>query len=138
MVFYAPPRSRLVHLLIAVAAAFGTAWVVMQPDGPPTAATVVVGMFLVYIGVRGTLMAVVCEPAHIRVRGLVYSRSIPIDAITSISHYPAVRWKGSTGKWRWTPISALMPGPTRRSEHYAHSMDSVEEIRSWINANRSR
>lgn len=59
-------------------------------------------------------MGVALDDDHIVVRGLLNSRSIPIPLVTSITNFPAVKWKSKSGRSRWTHISALM---ARRAQH---------------------
>ena len=45
-------------------------------------------------------MGVVLEDDHIVVRGLLYSRRIPIPSVTSVTYFPAVKWKSASGQHR--------------------------------------
>ncbi|MEV6411973.1 PH domain-containing protein [Kribbella sp. NPDC051718] len=74
---------------------------------------VVIGVGLVslavaaYIGLFGWRLGVVADDDGIEVHGLFRNRRIARDAVTSITDFPAVRWKSSDGKSHWTPIFAF-------------------------------
>ena len=132
MTFSSPLGSRLAHLVLALGAVVGIVWVSRSDDPPPWPATALIGGFLVYLGVRGALMRVACGSDRIRVRGLLYSRSIPIAQITSVTRFPALLWRSGAGRRRWTPMSALITGPSNPSSYRNASDDAVQWITLWV------
>jgi hypothetical protein len=74
---------------------------------------VVIGVGLVslavaaYIGLFGWRLGVVVDDEGIEVHGLFRNRRIARDEVTSITDFPAVRWKSADGKAHWTPIFAF-------------------------------
>ncbi|MFI5710618.1 PH domain-containing protein [Kribbella sp. NPDC051620] len=75
--------------------------------------SVVIGVGLVslavaaYIGLFGWRLGVVADDDGIEVHGLFRNRRIARDEVTSITDFPAVRWKSEDGKSHWTPIFAF-------------------------------
>ncbi|WP_328332239.1 hypothetical protein OHA70_13530 [Kribbella sp. NBC_00382] len=75
--------------------------------------SVVIGVGLVslaaavYIGLFGWRLGVVTDDEGIEVHGLFRNRRIARDEVTSITDFPAVRWKSTDGKTHWTPIFAF-------------------------------
>ena len=107
-------------------------WLHRQPDAPPTTVLVVVSLVLVYVFVRGAFMGVVLDDDHIVVRGLLYSRRIPMASITSVTYFPAVRWTSPSGRSRWTPISALMAAPRNTDASVNEMLASADDLRFWV------
>lgn len=60
-----------------------------------------------YLGLLGWRVGVVCEEAAIEVHGLFRRRRIPREEIIAVTNFPAVRWKSSSGRVRWSPIFAF-------------------------------
>ncbi|GAA0933793.1 hypothetical protein GCM10009554_19310 [Kribbella koreensis] len=60
-----------------------------------------------YLGLFGWRLGVVCDDAGVEVHGLFRNRRIARDQVTSITDFPAVRWKSPDGKSHWTPIFAF-------------------------------
>lgn len=130
--FYGPLASRFGHLALALAAVGGMVAASRVDDPPPWPTTAVIGGVLVYVGVRGALMRVACESDRIRVRGLLYSRSIPIQQITSVTPFPALTWRSRSGRSRWTPMSALITGPSNPDTYRSRNDDAVQWITLWV------
>ena len=132
MTFYSPLASRLGHVVLALGAIVGIVAVSRVDDPPPWPATAIIGGFLVYVAVRGALMRVACEPDRVRVQGLIYSRSIPISEITSVTAFPALTWRSRSGRSRWTPMSALITGPSNPGTYRSASDDARQWITLWV------
>ena len=124
--------SRLAHLGLAMAAVIGIVLVSRADDPPPWPVTAVVGGFVVYVGIRGAVMRVACESDRVRVRGLLYSRTIPMSRITSVTPFPALVWRSRSGRSRWTPMSALLTGPSNPSSYRNANEDAVQWITFWV------
>lgn len=60
-----------------------------------------------YVGLFGWRLGVVADAEGIEVHGLFRNRRIARDEVTSITDFPAVRWKSEDGKTHWTPIFAF-------------------------------
>jgi hypothetical protein len=60
-----------------------------------------------YLGLFGWRLGVVCDTEGVEVHGLFRNRRIARDEVTSITDFPAVRWKSPDGKSHWTPIFAF-------------------------------
>jgi hypothetical protein len=102
VVLSSPPASRIAHAALAVGTVVFAWWLHGQPDALPTLVIVIGAVALIYVFVRGAVMGVVMGDDHIVVRGLLYSRRIPIPSITSVTYFPAVRWTSASGRSRWT------------------------------------
>jgi hypothetical protein len=84
-----------------------------------------------YLGLLGWRVGVVCEEAAIEVHGLFRNRRIPRAEIIAITTFPAVRWKTSTGRSRWTPILAFA-NPVRLVPFVErHNEAAVAILQDW-------
>ena len=132
VVVTSPLLSRVVHGLLALGTVVAAVFAYNMADPPPTFGIVVVSACLVYVFTRGAFMGVVLSDDDVVVRGLIYSRKIPIRAVTSVTSYPAVRWASNSGRARWTPISALMAAPRNPEAMVNQMSSSLYDVRLWI------
>ena len=132
MVLSSPLMSRIAHAALAVGTVVFAWWLHDQPDAPPTPVIVIGAAALVYVFARGVVMGVVLEDDHIVVRGLLYSRRIPIPSVTAVTYFPAVKWKSASGRSRWTPVSALMAAPRNTDASVNEMLASADDLRFWI------
>jgi len=132
MVLSSPLMSRVAHAALAIGTVVFAWGLHGRPDAPPTAAIVIGTSALVYVFIRGVVMGVVLEDDHIVVRGLLFSRRIPMATITSVTAFPAVRWHSESGRSRWTPISALMAAPRNPDTTTNAMLASLDDLRFWI------
>lgn len=98
------------------------------------AALVVAAMWLIY---RGPNLGVVLSEEAIRIRGLLWSRSIAIDRVLRTTLLAGVRWRSASGRTRWSPIMAFAEATAvipRVSRHNDWAMDTVGD---WIYRRRS-
>ena len=92
----------------------------------------------VTLSVRGYRLGVSCDSTTMTVRGLFWSRRIPRSSVREITHFPAVRWSGRSGRIVWTPIIAfaepgrVIPQIERRNE------EATDELRHWVGRGRAR
>jgi hypothetical protein len=124
--------SRIAHAALAVGTVLFAWWLHDQPHAPPTSVIVIGAVALAYVFVRGAVMGVVLEDDHIVVRGLLYSRRIPISSITSVTYLPAVKWKSASGRSHWTPVSALMAAPRNTDASVNKMLASADDLRFWV------
>ncbi|ADB29428.1 hypothetical protein Kfla_0304 [Kribbella flavida DSM 17836] len=72
----------------------------------PAVAVVVIAASGV-LAVRAYRVGATYGPDGIEVRGYFRTRRIQRNQVTQVTDFPAVRWKDTNGKPRWTPISAF-------------------------------
>ena len=108
------PLARVAHTALGVAVmAFGVGlW--MDGFGPEPVARLlaaVVACVGAVIAVRSLRVGVECGDGAVRVRGLLRTRVVPGSSIEELTSFPALRWRDSAGRGRWTPIAFLSDSP---------------------------
>ena len=110
---------------------------VWQDDGlmPEPVATVLAAA-LVGLGalvvVRSMRMGVECRNGAVRVRGLLLSRTVPRASIEDITPFPALRWRDSDGRRRWTPLVFLMDSSRGSDSFRRHNAGELTRLRRWV------
>jgi hypothetical protein len=89
----------------------GVLVVVLYGNDVPLGVVIAAGLVALavagYLGLFGWRLGVVCDDEGIEVHGLFRNRRIARDEVTSITDFPAVRWKSTDGDTHWTPIFAF-------------------------------
>ena len=129
------PLSKLAHALLGVAAMpFGVGlWVdgfAPEPVAKALAA-VLVGVGAL-VAARSARLSVECRDGVVRVRGLLRARAVPTERIEEITGLPALRWRDSEGRRRWTPIVFLGDSPGAFGHFRRHNAAEVDRLRRWI------
>jgi hypothetical protein len=89
-----------------------------------------------WLTVRAYGIGVQADEQSIRVKGLLWSRTIPIDRIKRITTFPAISWTAPSGRTRWTPIYAFTEfGRAIRSVE-DHNTLSTEQLQEWVGRRR--
>jgi hypothetical protein len=129
------PLTKLAHASLGVAAmGFGVGlWV----DGftPELIARALAAALLgvgAVIAVRSLRIGLECRDGVVRVRGLLRTRVVPRATIEEITGLPALRWRDSEGRRRWTPIVFLSDSPGAFSHFRRHNAAELDRLRRWI------
>jgi hypothetical protein len=95
----------------------------------------VAGSVLIPVGalvaVRGYRLGVETHQASVQVRGMLRTRSIPRGAIQQITDCPAIAWTDTTGRARWTPVTAFITPGRTLTPIASHHADCVKQLRKW-------
>ena len=85
-----------------------------------------------WLAVRAYWVGVQADERTVRVKGLLWSRTIPIDRIKRITTFPAISWTAPSGRTRWTPIYAFTEfgGAIRRV--HAHNTQTTDQLQQWV------
>ena len=126
-----PAAAALYIALIAFLGAAGA-----LPSGPAFTVYCVLSIALVvWMGVRGPLLAVQLGATSMRVVGLFFSTEIPRSAIISdegAASLPVVWWTGANGRRRTAFITAFWPASEWTAAARSHARKSLEAIRTWV------
>jgi hypothetical protein len=129
------PLAKLAHASLGVAVSvLGVGlWVdgfAPEPAAKALAAiAVIVGALMV---VRSVQIGVECRGGEVQVRGLVRRRLVPRASIEELTSFPALRWRDSAGRSRWTPIAFLSDSPAAFSHYKRHNAAELDRLRMWI------
>jgi len=133
------PLTKLAHAALGVAAMpFGVGlWV----DGfAPELVARALGTALLGVGVviavRSARIGVECRDGIVRVRGLVRTRAVSRASIEAVTDLPALRWRDSKGRRRWTPIVFLGNSPGAFGHLNRHNAADVDRLRRWVTGPR--
>lgn len=97
----------------ATAAIFGLipfALLLDPPPGEPFTWLLVTAIFE-WFAWRGLRLGAVVSPSQVVVRGYLWDRTIPRQALTGMTNYPSLVWTGARGQARKTPVHALAYNP---------------------------
>jgi hypothetical protein len=88
----------------------------------------VVGLAL---AVRGFRVAVVVVSDRVTVRGLAWSRTVPLAAVVAVSGgtIPVLRWRAASRRVRASPILAFMNAFGGMPRYAEHNRESLRLIR---------
>lgn len=129
------PLTKLAHASLGVAAvAIGVG---LWGDGfaPEPVARALAALFSgigAVVAVRSLRIGVECRDGSVRVRGLLRSRLVPRASIEGVTDFPALRWRDSAGRERWTPIAFLGDSPGAFSHYTRHNAAELDRLRRWI------
>jgi hypothetical protein len=89
-----------------------------------------------WLTARAYGIGVQADEQSIRVKGLLWSRTIPIDRIKRITTFPAISWTAPSGRTRWTPIYAFTEfgRPIRRVQD--RNTLTTEQLQEWVGRER--
>jgi hypothetical protein len=93
-------------------------------------AVVVVGAWL---AVRGYRIAVVVDSRSVTVRGLLWSRRVPRDAVLEVTRLAGLRWRDGRGRRRWTPLVMFMESSGRLKTSRRVNQTSLRELSAALN-----
>jgi hypothetical protein len=129
------PASRLAHAGLGVAA--GALGVGVAQDGfAPEAAATILAALLVCLGlvivIRSALIGVDCRDGQVRVRGLLLTRVVPRASVYEVTGFPALLWRDSGGRRRWTPVVFLMDSPRALPRFRQENFSNLVRLRRWI------
>lgn len=88
----------------------------------------------IVVAVRGFRMAVAVTDDRVVVRGLVTSRSVPVDAVIGVSDtaIPQLRWRGANAAEHRSPIVALADAWGGLARYAEHNRESLRRLRLEI------
>ena len=134
------PLTKLAHAALGVAAmALGVG---LWSDGfPPEPVARALAAVLLSLGgvvaIRSWRIGVECRDGGVRVRGLLSTRLVPRASIEKVTKFPALRWRDSVGRRRWTPIAFLGDSPGAFSRYKRHNAAELDRLRRWITRPRA-
>ncbi|MEV4349008.1 hypothetical protein AB0J83_31510 [Actinoplanes sp. NPDC049596] len=107
------PRKVQMTGLVFPAAGIGVAALVWSSSsGIPRLAVTVLFPVIGFIAcLRGWQMRVVVERGVIVVYGFFRKRMIGVGQVERLTSYPALRWRDSRGRARWTPVWIFADNP---------------------------
>lgn len=115
------------------------------PVGLPAAGVALAAGIIV--AVRGYLMEVEVGDGWVRVRGLLWTRTIPGSAVRAVTAYPAHRalslagiaalhWASPTGRSRWSPLVMFSDARPQLRHISRHNRKSLAILRHAIDTRR--
>jgi hypothetical protein len=128
------PLSRVAHAFLGVAAMpFGVGlWVDgFTPEPAARGLAVAVLGIGALVAVRSLRLGVECRDGVVRVRGLLRTRVVPRASIEEITDLPALRWRDTAGRRRWTPIVFLGDSPGSFIHFRRHNAAELDRLRRW-------
>ena len=112
----------------------------MDPaDWPPAAALGFLGLLSGFRGARGS---VTLDPEAVTVRGLMWSRTIPREAITLMDEdgvfAPTIEWTSARGTKRLTPLMFLVDTSKGWGPIGEHNRQCIRQLAQHLGSRRSR
>jgi hypothetical protein len=92
----------------------------------------------VTLAVRGYRVGVECTAEQAIVRGHLWTRSVRRDSIFEVTSFPALRWRTSGGRVRWTPVLAFADSSGMLPFVLRHSEECTERLEHWARPPRRR
>ncbi|MEX0170958.1 hypothetical protein [Streptomyces sp. LMG1-1-1.1] len=126
------PVNRAANAVPGLAAGLGALWYGAEAgSGWQRVAALVVLAGCGVLAVRGYRAGVRCEARRIAVRGYVWTRVIPREAVTGVTDLPAVRWTSPGGRRRWTPVTALAAVSGELGSVRSRKRGHTARLRRW-------
>src|SRR5436190_21898705 len=123
-------HRKIVNALAAAVAAVGFVGVASWSTGPFVAVAAAVSVLCAWMAVSAIRQCVILSSSTIIVRGWLWSRRVPRDAVTAITDWPAIRWS-SGDRDRWSPVHAFYrPGAGPRMTD--HDRENLAYLRAAI------
>jgi hypothetical protein len=124
--------NRLANCALGALPAAGcVAYAAQAGDGVTRFAACALAAASVVLAVRGYRLGVTCAQGRLTIRGYLRTRVIPLGSVTAITGFPAVRWVTPSGRGRWTPVTAFMPGPGEIPAVRARKRLMLARLRRW-------
>jgi hypothetical protein len=123
-------QRKIVNALAATVAALGFAGVASWSAGPFIAVAAAVSVLCAWLAICAMRQCVILTSSTITVRGWLWSRRVPRDAVTAVTDWPAIRWS-SGDRDRWTPVHAFYrPGAGPRMTD--HDRENLAYLRAAV------
>jgi len=90
----------------AASGAAGWTWLAAVSGGAAQFGAAVVATASAWMALCLVRQSVTVTDSTVVVRGWLWSRRVPREAVTAVTGWPAIRWS-SGGRERWTPVHAL-------------------------------
>lgn len=109
-------------------------WVATRPSLEPVGFPVLCFFALsaVWLVVRGYRMAVIVKSGSVTVRGFLWSRTIPRDAVLDLTVLPAIRWRDRRGRRRWSPLVMFVAPAYVVSAVGEHNRATIRSLREAL------
>lgn len=129
------PFVRFAMIVPAAVLTYASLNVLIRHPGPET---FVLALLFVVPSVAGALRWILVAGASrvehtLIVRGLIWSRRIPLNAIQRVSKgYSTVYWETSSGQRRATPLTAFWSKPRPAEFITEYNNQRINSIRAWF------
>ena len=90
----------------------------------------------IWLALRAYWIGVDANDHTVKLRGLLWSRTIEIGRIRRITHVPAVSWTSPGGRPRWSPVFAFADAGGVMRLVAEHNERCTERLEGWIAARR--
>jgi hypothetical protein len=91
----------------------------------------------VTLAVRGFRMGVEIGSQHVKVRGFLWTRTVPRHTVRGLTGFPALRWQTASGRARWSPLIMFFDGLDALTFVSRHDQRCLETLMRTLGVKRA-